>query len=91
MKFRIPILTIGIMMLIASCKNKADGDNKTDTLSTTTTSTNEGLNPSVSTIEVPAGIKSTFEEKYPQATNVRWNYYSPEVTIQHYLLLLPIH
>jgi len=77
MKWRIPILTIGLIMLIASCKNKAEGENKTDTLSTTTT--NEGVNPPISTIEVPMTIKTTFEEKYPQATNIRWNYYSPEV------------
>ncbi len=79
MKFRIPIWTIGIMMLIASCKNKSAGDEKTDTLSTTTTTTNEGMNPVISTSEVPVGIRTTFEEKYPQATNVRWQYYRPAV------------
>ena len=79
MKFRIPILTLGIVMLIASCKNKSEGDEKNDTVSTTTSTTNEGLNPAISTIEVPVGIKTTFEEKYPQATNVRWQYYRPTV------------
>ncbi len=77
MKGRITIWTMGLLFVLASCKNKSEGDNTTDTTTTnTTTTTNEAMNPVV-TIEVPAPVKTTFGEKYPEATNVQWNYYRP--------------
>jgi len=81
-----PILSLGILLALAACKDKASGDNaNADTTTTTTTSTNstsssnDAMNgPATSAaIEVPVNVKTTFETKYPQASSVRWDYYSP--------------
>jgi len=86
MNLRMPILSLGILLALAACKDKASGDNaNADTTTTTTTSTNstsssnDAMNgPATSAaIEVPVKVKTTFETKYPQASSVRWDYYSP--------------
>jgi hypothetical protein len=81
MKSRIAVWTLGAIFVLVSCKNKSEGDNTTDTTtnSTTTTTTNEGMNGNIgaASIEVPTNIRSTFDTKYPQATNVQWTYYRP--------------
>lgn len=78
MKWKIQMLAVITIGLLASCKNKSSGDTEQKDTILTATNTNEGMNsPSISAIEVPIGIKTTFEEKYPQATNVQWNYYRP--------------
>src|SRR5688572_2348069 len=79
MKRKIHLFVIAGFVLIASCKNstsdKSDVNDTTTTVSTATTD-----NAMVGTIEAPATIRTSFETKYPQATNVRWQYYRPDLT-----------
>jgi hypothetical protein len=76
MKWKIPMLAVITIGLLASCKNKSSENTEVKD-SLTATNTNEGMDPSISSIEVPIGIKTIFEERYPQAANVQWNYYRP--------------
>jgi putative PepSY-like beta-lactamase-inhibitor len=68
------LLMAGVMTLVVAC-----GENSTKTESETSDSTT--VTPSTSTTavaEVPATTKTTFETKYPAATNVQWSrYYEP--------------
>jgi hypothetical protein len=95
MKIKMPIWTLGVMMLFAACKGKdsantTNGDTTTTSTTNTNMSTNEGMNDSNGNMNgntngnmnggitnVPTNIRSTFDQKYPQASGVRWNYYNP--------------
>lgn len=75
MKWRILLLATGAGLVFASCGgNSSKKDTVVDTVVASNTSQTTN-NASVSTVEVPMGIKTSFEEKYPQASNVRWDYY----------------
>ncbi len=78
MKKKFHLFAIAGIVLLASCKDSTSGkDEVTDsTASVTTTSTDNAM---VGTIEAPASVRTAFETKYPQATNVRWQYYRPDL------------
>ena len=77
MKFH--LFAIAGFVLIASCKNKAETEaTDSDTTATVTTSTTDDAR--VGSVEAPANIRTAFETKYPQATNVRWQYHRPDIT-----------
>jgi Putative beta-lactamase-inhibitor-like, PepSY-like len=76
MKVRMNGLLVAVVALVtASCGNNSSGDNDKDTV--TLTNTEVVTIPIMTPIEVPVGIKTNFEQAYPQATNVRWEYYRP--------------
>ena len=68
----------GVMTLFVAC-----GENSTKTESETSDTTT--VTPSTSTttvVEVPATTKTTFETKYPAATNVQWSRYTEPVPVE---------
>ncbi|HEY0679321.1 MAG TPA: PepSY-like domain-containing protein [Chitinophagaceae bacterium] len=77
MKSKIMMLFAGLSLGVVACNDNAStGDAATsDTTTNTTTTTTD--NTSVD-VDVPAGTRTSFETKYPNATNVRWSRYKPE-------------
>ena len=58
--------------VLAACGNAgSDKGSTTDSASVTTTETNK----TTRTVEVPAATRTTFEAKYPTASNVNWSHY----------------
>lgn len=76
MKFIIGCLAAATLFCTAC--GTASSDKKTNEDTVTTTSPTD--NTSVVTIDPPAAVATGFKAKYPQATNVRWGYYRPEMT-----------
>jgi Putative beta-lactamase-inhibitor-like, PepSY-like len=80
MTLKIGAVALAAITWLASCSNSADKTTTGDTTistDTTTTSYNPGDNTNVN---VPATTRTEFEAKYPQATNVRWTYYRPDMS-----------
>lgn len=66
----------GMVGLLSSCgENSSTGDEDKDTLTTTTTTS---ANNSYASVDVPANTRTTFETRYPNASNVQWRRYSNE-------------
>ncbi|HUR10559.1 MAG TPA: PepSY-like domain-containing protein [Flavitalea sp.] len=92
MKSLIIILSAGLTFGLISCNDdsdtsRSDADSTAATASapaaeTTTPATND---VATAEVEVPATTKTTFETKYPKATNVKWRRYQrPEgVTVDN--------
>ena len=74
MKSTFLVLATAISFGIMSCNDNAStaDESKKDTNTVTTTE-----NTTVTTVEVPPATKTSFETKYPGATNVRWSHYEP--------------
>lgn len=75
MKIKIMMLCTGLAFGIISCNDNAgttDADRDTTTTATTTTTT-----PTTTTgdVDVPQATRTSFETKYPNASNVRWSRY----------------
>ena len=70
-------LMAGAMILFVAC-----GENSTKTESTTDTTVAPSTTTAYTTVEVPATTKTTFETKYPAATNVQWSRYSEPVPVE---------
>jgi uncharacterized membrane protein YkoI len=73
MKFKIMMLCTGLAFGIISCNDNAgttDADRDTTTTATTTTTT-----PATTDVDVPQTTRTSFETKYPNASNVRWSRY----------------
>ncbi len=69
------LLMAGMTVLLGSCgenssKSEADTKDSSATVTTTTESTSANA-----TVNVPATTRTTFETKYPSATNVQWSRY----------------
>ncbi|HYC39616.1 MAG TPA: PepSY domain-containing protein [Chitinophagaceae bacterium] len=75
MKAKYGILVIAAFALLGSCKNSGSEKETTDT--TTTTYDNTNTNTGYSSIEVPANTRTSFQTKYPNATNVTWYRFDP--------------
>ena len=73
------ILASATVALLASCREAGSksGDNS-DSSGTNTTSTTE-IKKTRRNVEVPVATRTSFEAKYPQASNVVWTYHEPEV------------
>lgn len=76
MKLSIKMLAVVSLALLFSCNNTSEKTTTDDTVATTTTQVTD--NTDVVMVEPPATIKTSFEAKYPQATNIRWNYHRPD-------------
>ena len=68
------MLVAASIALLASCNNKGTDKETTDT----TTIKTDNTRTDYSTVEVPATTRTTFETKYPGATNVTWYRYDPD-------------
>lgn len=85
MKCKVQALAAVVCVVFASCgSNSSDKETITtaDTASTTLVDpgTTSNTTPTTATIEVPSNTKTTFETKYPQASNVRWSYHRPDMS-----------
>jgi hypothetical protein len=74
------MLASAIMAVLASCgeagsskENNPDSTNSSTTITTDTKTTRH--------VEVPVATRTSFEAKYPQASNVTWNYHEPTVIV----------
>ena len=76
MKFKDCMLVTAAIALLASCNNAGSDKETKDTTATTVDNTNTRTD--YTTIEVPAKTRTTFETKYPKATNVTWYRYDPD-------------
>jgi hypothetical protein len=82
MKLKNWIFISGALFIIGSCgESSTDPGNTDSTSNSTTTTTTENSNAGTPTgatnVEVPATAKTSFETKYPSASNVNWGYYEP--------------
>jgi hypothetical protein len=71
MKLKSWMLTAAVAALAACGNAGSDKNNATDSASTTETSTMT----TKTSIEVPATTRTSFETKYPKATDVSWSHY----------------
>ena len=79
------ILSACVAVAVMSCNDTSTTDSTTtdsasNTYSTTDTSTARADNTAVVTVEAPAPVRTTFETKYKDATNVTWRMYTPVST-----------
>lgn len=78
MKLKNWIFFAGSAMIISSCgENSTTKETTTDTTASASMETATPDNTSVAnkTVEVPAATRTSFETKYPGATDVTWTYY----------------
>ena len=73
MKSKLMMLFAGLSLGIVACNDASTGsDANRDSTATTTTTTTDVDNTRV---DVPPAAKTSFETKYPNASNVRWSRY----------------
>jgi hypothetical protein len=82
MKLKFGAIALASIAWLASCNNdKGDKTYSEDTTKTNTTSTyTPSDNAGYVDVNVPANTRTTFEAKYPQASNVRWYTYKPDMS-----------
>jgi hypothetical protein len=76
MKFKDGMLVAAAIALLASCNNAGTDKETKDTAVTTYDNTTR---TDYTTIEVPATTRTSFETKYPKASNVTWYRYDPDL------------
>ncbi len=72
------LLIAGMAVLLVSCGDNSttsEGDRK-DSSATVTTTTDNTTSGTYTSVNVPAPTRTTFETKYPSATNVQWSRYN---------------
>jgi hypothetical protein len=80
MKLKTWILSATTLVVLGSCNNAGEGDEKKDTSSTTmTTTTDNNTSTTTGQVVVPDVTRTSFTSKYPTATNVNWRRYDPSV------------
>ena len=83
MRFRNCLAATVTLIFAASCGGNSTSD--ANTTSDSTTAMNDtaitSTVPIASTVPIPDSIKTSFQAKYPTATNVNWNRYQPMNTI----------
>jgi len=80
-------LIAGVMTVFVAC---GENSTKTESESTDSTVTPSTSTTSYTTVEVPATTKTTFETKYPAASNVQWSRYSETVPVEWDLAGWPV-
>ena len=78
MKLKDCILVTAAIALLASCNNAGSDKETTDTTTTSYDNTTDNTRTTYSSVDVPVNTKTTFETKYPAATNVTWYRYDPD-------------
>ncbi|TMI68993.1 MAG: hypothetical protein E6H09_21075 [Bacteroidetes bacterium] len=74
-KTRILALAVVTSAVWASCNQAGSSKDNPDSTSVSQTETKRTKR----TVEVPEATRTSFEAKYPQASNVTWDYYEPVV------------
>ncbi|HYE55977.1 MAG TPA: PepSY-like domain-containing protein [Chitinophagaceae bacterium] len=81
MKSTIMMLAAGLSLGVIACNDSntaSNTDSDTTTTGSLSTTSNNAANAGDNTYaDVPAGTRTSFETKYPNASNVRWNRYQP--------------
>lgn len=78
MKTKFLMLAAGLSVGMLACNDASTGDEaKKDTSVVTTSTENTPVDNTVS-VDVPPATRTSFETKYPNASNVRWSRYKPE-------------
>lgn len=81
MKLSIQAFAAAGIVLLTSCGTaSSDQENKGDTTAIVTTTTNTMDNTTTRKVEVPSTTHTAFEAKFPQAANIRWEYYRPDMS-----------
>ena len=72
------LFVAGMAFLLGSCgeNSTTSDDTKKDSTVTTTDNTTTGTSSTYATVDVPQSTRTTFETKYPSATNVQWSRYN---------------
>lgn len=76
MKFKIIMLCTGLAFGMVSCNDNA-ATTDTDRDTTTTTTTTPTTTTTTTDVDVPPATRTSFETKYPNASNVKWTRYQP--------------
>jgi hypothetical protein len=81
MKLKNWIFFAGAVMIISSCGENST--NETKTTDSTASASAEADNTSVNTrpVEVSPAVRTSFETKYPNASDVTWTYYDEPYTV----------
>lgn len=77
MKSKFLMLAATLSFGMMACNNNASTADESKKDSTTVITT-ENTTVDNRTVDVPPATKTSFETKYPGATNVKWTYYKPE-------------
>jgi hypothetical protein len=78
MKHHFHLLVVAGMVLLTSCKNNSASNQDTgDTTTTVTTSTTDQA--MLDNVTVPVPVRTDFDTKFPQASNIRWQYHRPDL------------
>ncbi len=75
MQIRNWMLASAVIGVFASCSNEAGSSKDNPDSTSTTTETKK----STRHVEVPEATRTSFEAKYPQASDVTWNYHEPAI------------
>lgn len=67
------MLAAGLSFGVLACNDNANTADEVKSESTTTTNENTGGDA-----DVPAAARTSFDDKYPNATNVKWSRYKPD-------------
>lgn len=80
MKSKFLMLAAGLSFGMLACNDNAGtaDESKSDTSTVVTTSTENTPVDNNTGVDVPAATRTSFETKYPNASNVRWSRYKPE-------------
>ena len=80
MKSKFLMLAAGLSFGMLACNDNAGtaDESKSDTSTVVTTSTENTPVDNNPAVDVPTGTRTSFETKYPNASNVRWSRYRPE-------------
>ena len=77
MKSKILMLAAGLSLGVVACNDNATTADDVNKDTTTVVKTETDVN--TTTVEVPAATRTSFESKYPGASNVRWSHYNSDV------------
>lgn len=75
MKSKIMMLVTGLALGAIACNDASTGSEATKDSSTVTTTNTDNTRVD---LDVPAPARTSFETKYPNASNVKWSRYQPE-------------
>jgi hypothetical protein len=73
MKLKNWIFISGTLIILSSCGENSTTGTTPDSTASASAPDNTAVQPA--NVDVPAATKTSFETKYPGATNVSWNYY----------------
>jgi hypothetical protein len=82
MKLKNWIFVSGAVIILSSCGENSTTESETskDSTASAAATDNTTVAPATASVEVPVATRTTFETKYPGASNVTWSYYDEPYT-----------